>query len=243
MKKYLPLFLVFTVFNIFGYAQSLQLFTIENGTNVTNTTYTHQGTVAEDEIIVGLHVKNNSSSSMSVKVRRINQSIVPGTQNALCWGLCYSPLVNLSPTAITIDAGATNTVDFAGHYLPYALVGVSTVMYSFFDATNPNDSVWIIDQYDVTNTGVQNLSSNTNYISGAYPSPANNFVSFNFCTKGNLKGHIAIHNILGELIKKVDIFSSGSVKFNTSELKQGAYVVTFVVDDKIIKTSRFLVAH
>ena len=243
MKKYLPLFLIFTAFSILSYAQSLQLLTLDNGTNVTNTTYTHQGTVAEDEIIFGLQVKNNSSSSISVKVRRTNQSVVSGTQNALCWGQCFSPMVNLSPDPITIAAGATNTADFAGHYLPSGIAGVTTVMYTFFDIANPNDSVWIIVNFDVTNTGVQNIASNTNYISNAYPSPANNFVSFNFCTKGNSKAQIAIYNILGELIKKVDVFSSGSVKFNTSELTRGAYVVTFIVDDKIIKSSRFLVAH
>lgn len=86
-------------------------------------------------------VTNNSANPMGVKVRKIENYVVPDAMNLFCWGLCFGPQVYVSPDTLLIGPGQTNFHDFHGEYFPNGTTGTTSMTYVFFDDANPNDSV------------------------------------------------------------------------------------------------------
>ncbi|MBI5217993.1 MAG: T9SS type A sorting domain-containing protein [Bacteroidia bacterium] len=242
MKIYILLIVVFLMAGNLCKSQSLQILDKATGAVISGTTVTLYG-APDAETSAAFNVKNNSGASLNVKVRRIYISLISGSTSVLCWGIsCYPPYVSVSGSAQPIAAGATDT-SFIAHFNPHDSIGTSTVIYSFFNTSNPADSVYITVKYNIAINNVPTVPANSNYISNPYPSPANSFVSFNYMLKNNSKGVIAIYNILGEVVKQFEIYNSGTAKISTYELKQGIYIYTVRVDDKVVKTSRLMITH
>ena len=87
-----------------------------------------------------VNVRNSSSASKSIKVKRYELSVVEGALNSICWGVqCYPPNITVTPEFQVIVPSGVDTT-FKADYLPNGLTGVSKYMYVFFDKDNPNDS-------------------------------------------------------------------------------------------------------
>ena len=99
------------------------------------------GQPGDDLLTTYAFVTNNSSSTLNVKVKKIENYITPNSVNLFCWGLCFPPNIYVSPDPIPIGPGETNQFDFHGEYFPTMTTGTTSVTYVFFDEANPNDSV------------------------------------------------------------------------------------------------------
>ena len=123
-------------------------------TNAQSLSLTHDGTPLEPfeevtihgeanntDMVIELDVTNNSSDSIAVLVKKVENYLVDSTENTFCWGQCFLPWIYQSPNPIVIGAGATNDIDFSGHYNPKSNAGESSISYVFFDEADPNDSV------------------------------------------------------------------------------------------------------
>lgn len=243
MKKYLLLLCLTGIAALYTYSQSLQL-ADSTGPIANNTTIIKYGLPSADpnyEIVSHVFVKNTTSDSISVKVKKVEISALHGTLNVFCWGLCFSPEIFVSPDPIVIHAGKTDSTNFSGHYNPIGILGISTIRYVFFDENNPSDTVCVNVDFDTYPESINDLSNFT--LSDAYPNPANNAVSFSCSASQNSDAKLIIRNILGSVVKEVGIGNSGKISINTSELADGVYFYTFIVNGNSQVTKKLVIRH
>jgi len=242
MKTKLLLLTALFLTTFYSYGQSLSL-TYEGEVLEPNQEIFVEGSYSAFEIVAEILVTNNSADSMEVKVRKIENFLVDSTECVFCWGLCFPPFVYESPYPITIHAGETSDM-FSGHYNPLEHAGQSTVSFVFFDMENPNDSVMVVIIFEGLYTDVdENIASNFN-ISEPYPNPANNNVSFNYNNDGIRDAQLNIYSIVGSLVKEIKLTNnSGSLKINTSELKEGFYFYKLSSENREIESGKFIIKH
>ncbi len=91
-----------------------------------------------------LNVRNTSTVSKSIKVKRYEISVIEGTDNSICWGaFCYPPNITETPDYQTISPNGIDTT-FKADYIPKGITGVSKYMYVFFDKDSPKDSSYVV---------------------------------------------------------------------------------------------------
>jgi hypothetical protein len=241
MKKYLLLFWLTATAGLLTYSQSFQLYD-STGSLPNNTTIYKYGLSSADEIISYVFVKNNSATAKDVKVKKIETALQHEAQVAFCWGVCYTPEVFVSPDSITIDAGATNSTDFSGHYYPNGIVGISTVQYVFYDAADPTDNVSVNINFDTYPLGVTKLSEMA--FSDAYPNPSNNYVNFSCSVRLDSDAKLIIRNVIGLVVKEAIVRNeSGKISLNTSDLADGVYFYSLLVNGNSQFTKKLIIRH
>jgi hypothetical protein len=241
MKKSLLLFCFAYMAGILAYSQSLQL-SDSTGPIANNATILKQGLPDAEEIVSFVFIKNNTANPKAIKVKKVEVMAIHGTTNVFCWGLCYSPDIFVSPDSIVVDAGATNTTDFSGHYSPVGVVGISTIRYVFFDIDNPTDTVCVNINFSTYPQGIKDMSNVS--LSSAYPNPANNSVSFNCSVPQNSDAKLLLRNVLGSVVREIDINgNSGKLNVNTSDLADGVYFYTFLVNGNSEVTKKLVIRH
>ena len=197
---------------------------------------------AADEIVSYIFVKNTTTDSMSVKVKKVEIMALHGTLNTFCWGYCVTPDIFVSPDPVVIHAGVTDSTNFSGHYYPTGIIGISTIRYVFFDANHPSDTVCVNINFSTYPQGINYLPNVD--LSNAYPNPANNTVSFSYSVQQNSVSRLIIRNVLGSVVKEVNITNnSGKLSFNTSELADGVYFYTFLVNGNSKVTRKLVIRH
>jgi hypothetical protein len=120
------------------------------------------GNASEPLLAIGLTIKNISQSEKSVKVERTVISELTGSENNMCWGVeCYSPMVDETPGAQNIAAGATNST-FKADYYHYGNLGISKLKYCFFVDGNKVDSVCQVIEFSAYQINNGSLEAWTN---------------------------------------------------------------------------------
>jgi hypothetical protein len=241
MKKTV-LFLFFTI-SIFsyGYSQSLAL-ADSSGPVANNSTRTHIGHINDSEILSYMFVKNTTSATLSVKVKKVEINLVSGSVNTFCWGLCYPPTIYISDP-VNINAHATDSTDFSGHYSPTGYEGTSTIRYVFFNVANPSDSVCVNMAYDALYVGISDQTAK-NILSGAYPNPANNTVNFEYSLNSVNDGSVVIRNLPGMVVKKADLKSTeNKLSIFTGDLPEGIYFYSLEINGKSMSTKKLVIMH
>jgi hypothetical protein len=244
MKKLILFVYLASIAGFYGYSQ-MSLTLSNEGGPIANNSYVYiYGSPTIDEIISDAFVTNTTNHAIQVKVKKVEVSLLPGTVNVFCWGLCFAPGVNVSPDPLTINAGATNTADFSGHYTPNGAVGVSTIRYVFFDMNNTSDTVCFNVVYDTYPEGVENSVSARETFSNAFPNPAGNVVNVDYTLGNGSVGTLVIRNILGSVVKEMTLSaSSGRAAFNTADLADGIYFYSGMVNGEVKVTRKLVVKH
>ncbi len=242
MKRTL-LVLTLIAINVYVIAQNLSLSnwagSISNGTSID--VVGDSGSTLEAHV----YITNNSSSGIHVKVRKVEESIIPFSENYFCWGTCYSPVVFTSPDSILIDGGATNTTDFIGEYYPAGQVGISVIRYVFFDAQNPDDTVSVTVNYNATPVGINETDLQKTVFSNAYPNPATTSTSIAYVLPQKLtNAQIIVRDLLGNtLIEKQLLIKEGKVTLNISDLPDGIYFYSLLMNNQIYKSRKLIIRN
>ncbi|MCK5823766.1 MAG: T9SS type A sorting domain-containing protein, partial [Bacteroidales bacterium] len=222
-------FLFFVSFS--GFSQSLVILDTDEN-DVSNDTLRINVDPRVDPTAVHLKVINNNSDTLNVKVKKVENSIVDGTDISFCWTNCYGPTTFVSPTPLTIEPGDTNT-SFIGDYYHLGIQGTTTVTFVFFDEANIVDSSIVVVVFQNGTVGVTKTFASS--ISTPYPNPCNR--EFNFNIDNNFtSGALKLYNITG---KEVSCFSfsmlQNKVTIPTYNLKTGLYFYEFFEQNKLIK--------
>ncbi len=240
MKKLLLSVYLLSMVAFVGYSQSLLL--THDGTPVLNgEEVTYHGLPSDPEVVAEMDITNNSGVSLDILVKKVEIDLVIGSTNTFCWGLCFPPNIYISPEIIAIAAGATNTIDFSGHYYPNGFAGSSIIRYVMFNALDPNDSVCFNARYDVV-VGLDDPNSEST-LSNVYPNPANMKATFNYTVEAGAKAELLIRNVLGSTIRKIELAGDGQARISTSELSEGIYFYSLMVNGRIQSTRKLVVAH
>jgi len=242
MKKILLLTLLSSIISLGVFAQSLQLSNkygiVNNGDTITMAT-----TDVDHIFAIYLDVKNISSNYISVRAKKTEISVLANTINYFCWGSCYDTAVFISLDSILMGHNDVNKT-FSGDYEANKVTGTSIIMYTFFDQDNPNDSVAFIVKYMTgSGVGIDDAKPEVN-ISNIFPNPANNFVTVNYDLNGATNARIEIRNILGSIVRTQEVSgNSGQINIDVSDLTNGVYFYSFIVNDMPIKATKLVVQH
>ena len=242
MKKIFLSLLFCGIIGYIGYSQSLAL-SDSAGAIPNNSNITVSGLPTADEIVSYIFVKNISASSVSVKVKKVELSLVDGSGNTFCWGLCFSTTVYVSPDPKSIEKDSINKIDFSGHYYPTTKKGVSVIRYVFFVTDNPADSVCVNVTYSAFPLGIGNIQEKPS-LSNAYPNPAGNHVNFDNSLQPGNEGQLIIRNLLGSVIKESVLQgTSEKLTINTTDLADGIYFYSFLVNGQNRFTRKLVIRH
>ncbi|MCC5918374.1 MAG: T9SS type A sorting domain-containing protein [Cryomorphaceae bacterium] len=233
MKKAILLLLSFP-FLVFG--QSLEIVDYDS------VIYGHPTT--SFDIYGHATIKNNSGQSIDVKVKRSYDLSNTLTQsNAICWGMCFSTTVDVSPDPIAIGAGQSNSTDFNGHVYP-PMDGSprsGQITYIFFDANNPDDSVAMTVTYITTNSFSVNEAKQKSGFN-VYPNPAKGSVWLDLQNINEPDITVMVNDVIGNNVIQKNVRSFGNrEQINLQGLRSGYYFISIYANDRLIGTKRIQV--
>lgn len=229
MNKNLYLFLsLFLVLNISIFAQSLSL---------SSDTVVVTGNSDDPYIQAVVRVNNISAVSKNVSVKRYRVNTLGGSStDYFCWSICHSPVVDVDPDFITINAGSYSD-SFYGDLVPNGQSGTAIIKYTFFDVNNANDSVQLTAIFNINPTGIASNESKNNF--QLYPNPANDIirVKFNSITNADL----IIYDITGKMVRSEYLMAGQSdYVFSISDLKSGVYFYSLNNGKEIVSMKKLI---
>lgn len=230
--------------NAIAQAQSSLIIKDKEGNEVTGTTVNVLFSPDAGYASFKLDVVNNAATAKNIKVKKVEMSMLPGVDGlTICWLQCYPPFVFESPDAITIDPGGVCT-SFEGD-ITYAVgtKGTSTAKFVFFDVDNTNDSSYVIVNYNLGTVGIAENIFKVAKVSNAYPNPASSMVNFDYQLPVSASdAQIKISNLLGTTVSVIDLTKNeGKASLNVSNLKDGVYFYTLIVNNSTTVTRKFVV--
>ncbi|MBW6490171.1 MAG: T9SS type A sorting domain-containing protein [Lentimicrobium sp.] len=240
--KNILLTLLFTFAILFAtQAQSLVL-KDKDGVDVTGQTIDYYCTPGYSFASLGLDVYNVSDAAKSVKVRKTDIQMVEGSASMICWEACYPAHVIETPDPLRIDAGSYVT-NFTGDLSYGTTQGSSVVKFTFFDETNQSDTSFVIINYIIGTLGVNNNSILRAEISNAYPNPTIDLTSVDYKIPQNVNGaYIRVNNLLGTTVSEIKLKSvQGKVAIDVSNLKDGVYFYSLIINNSATQTRKFVV--
>lgn len=242
MKKLL-LFFVISVLSTALFAQSLAL-SDENGPISPGGTVLVVGDPMDPIITARIDVTNNGSSTIDVKVFRRIVSVIDGTSNYFCWGVCFEPVIDTSLTQYPIAPGETNDL-FFGDYEPLEQIGSSFITYVFYDAANIADSVGVTVEFKASPEGINDYLESMVSFSNAYPNPANKSAYFDYVLEEGLNNaKLVVSNLLGAVVETVNVpANENRIQLNTSNMQNGLYICTLEVQNSVVMTRKLVVNH
>ena len=196
----------------------------------------------ESVIYSYVSIVNLSASVNSVRVIRHNISIISGTSNTFCWGQCYDPSDDTSDQTIHVAAGDTSDL-FSGEYSPQMHPGTSVIRYLFYNVNDVTDTLSVTINYIAEPMGIISSKTGNNEISNAYPNPAydNTTIKYTF-PKNTTDARLLIRDCLGVILKEQSLQSpSGKITVNLSDLKEGIYFYSVIVDNSVLCTRKLVV--
>jgi hypothetical protein len=189
-----------------------------------------------------LDVINNNSTTIDVDVYRTIEALTPGHIEAFCFGLyCYLPSTDSSLASTPIGPGLWEST-FKGQVDPAGITGYDRIHYQFRDHNNPADSVGITIEFFFDMVGV---SENSNHSYLKFSNMVNNFTVMDYLLPSNVtKARIDINNMLGSRVQSITLDEKQGMKLvDTSGMRNGLYLVSLVVNDKVTHSYRMVVNH
>lgn len=193
------------------------------------------------ELTFDMYVTNIGDENVTITCERIVTSPEAGS-NYFCWGTCFSP--QISQGDVTLEPGVPNI--FNAHFAPVdenwtpiPYTGI-TIEYHFYERTGEHMVFEIYFEYNPDSVE-ENFS---NVFSNAYPNPANNVVSFDYDMPFNAQtASVAIYNMMGQEVIRQDVNVDGSrLDINVSDLTDGVYFYSLIVNNQAVKTSKLVIS-
>jgi hypothetical protein len=251
MKRIFTLILAVTSLTA-AFGQSIKI--LNGTTDVTNKTITILAST--DSIFENfLSLVNTTSSTVNFKVSRtiINGPMVDDTCAALsfCTGnSCYPPHSDIfwaAPELGTIAAYET-LKDAAGITAHYTTCPDNCRdLYVTYRVYNTNagtkDTAKITIQYTCA-TGIHEETAASAFISDAYPNPVSTDFSVSYHMNSFAKSAITITDVLGKKVKEVKLSEKeGVVTINTTQLREGIYFYSLIVNNQVTATKKIVIRY
>jgi hypothetical protein len=214
-----------------------------------NLLYSQSLAVAGDSIVYGnasdfqveshLQVENNSSNMVWVYCEKNvilqNQT---GTNN-FCWGgTCYGEATMVSTKRDSILPGGKNT-GFSGYYQPWNVPSIAKVEYCFYLESDPNDRTCFSVTFDATAvTDIEEVIYSEE-IGSFYPNPTNEYTNLFYNVKGI--SVLQITDILGNVVKNIELEGSGEKTIYVGDLHKGIYFGNLVKNGEIVKIKKLII--
>lgn len=239
------IFLLLIIFHsVILFSQSLTLF--QNGSDVTNKEVSVEGNASVDEMNVYLKINNTSNEQVQVKVRKIEISVIPGSQNSFCFGVCYAPTVFESIIPYTISAGgSTKDSVFSVIYCPCGNAGQSVIKYEVFDIYNTeNNKISVTVNFTGSSPSGIDKSFTAKETFIIYPNPCNlDQVTIRFNESGLVHfNKIILTNITGiVLYTSSNTYHSGNFLVDVRDYPNGIYFLSLISESGAMRTEKIII--
>lgn len=247
MRKFL-LSLVLVAMAGFASAQSLKFERLNHDGQVEGEIQPGRFEVVGDinmmyELTFDMKVTNIGDEEVTITCERIVTSPEAGS-NYFCWGSCFAPAISQGDLALA----PADTSVFNAHFAPIdenwnPIVGTEiTIEYHFYERTGEHMVFEVYFKYDPT-IGITDYND-VDVFSNAYPNPANNVVSFDYDMPFNAQtASVAIYNMMGQEVIRQDVNLGGSrLDINVSDLTDGVYFYSLIVNNQAVKTSKLVIS-
>jgi hypothetical protein len=190
---------------------------------VTNDTLHITGLVTTEYFEAKISVTDNRETAVVIKVRKTVIQCPARGENSFCWGECYTPAVNLSPSRITIPSKATDRTSFIADYRPNGDVGASIVRYTFFSSTEESFQASIFIVWEIGAAGTGPLVAAKPVIR-VYPNPADQFMTVTLSEHTTGTNTALMVNMQGQTVISA-VIDAGEHQFTwqTGNLASGIY--------------------
>ena len=245
MKK---LFFTLVLF-VSAFALSAQNFpfqvTDENGVVVENnsTYYIFGDGGLLGELALEFYAQNTSTNTFSIIAEKIEIQNVEGTQNSFCFGdNCYPSFV----FEANYDISPDETMLWSFHYMPFdddlnPIFGEQIMQYSLYDRANPNEKFIVNVTFKYSADGI-NDNASVEEFSNAYPMPARDVVNFDYNFASSENAEVAIYNMMGQEVLRNNISGmSGKLSINVSDLNDGVYFYSLIVNGVVEKSNKLVI--
>lgn len=207
--------------------------------NVTNQYYSAD---LNSPLDAHLDVENTNSNPVDIMIIRTIEAKVPAHDELFCFGLyCYLPGTDTSQYITTIPANSSDGT-FKPEITPNGVAGYDRMTYLIYDNNNPSDAASVTIEFFI---GVQGVNENAQESYLKFNNLVNNFTVLNYklpATAGNAR--IDIHNMLGSKMNSFNISEKQGTKVvSTSNLTNGVYLVSLVVNNKTTHSYKMIVNH
>ena len=195
---------------------------------------------ATGEYNIELQIRNLTDTPLNVVVEREFLQDVPGSCCIFCWGLCLDPAINIS-LPVTVEAQTLSSDKFSSHVSFNEEPGLEIIRYYAYssDQDEPNNRISIIIKAGTSGSGV---AENTLNVGKAYPNPASSQVHFNLKANSNSDVKVMVYNLLGQEVKSQWANgSTGRINLAVDDLQPGIYFCSFLVNNEVVKTEKFIV--
>jgi|GEM_PF-168148 hypothetical protein len=219
---------------------TLTLVTEEEGELTHEQVITVNGSLDESVVYAYIDVRNDDELPIDVRVRRVENNLVEGSDNVFCWGVCYSNTIDTSSMAINIEPGAVSQ-EFSGDYSPEGHEGTTSISYYFYDERNPDNEIGVEVHYKVESTSIRETAFESGIKS--YPVPADDMLNVEFKLKAHHDATLTVHNMLGKVVMRKPVSPDGMMHLNTSKLQDGIYFYTIQNQNRVAATRKFVVSH
>lgn len=197
------------------------------------------GHPSDFEIESHLYVKNITSDTTFVYCEKtVIQQNQTGT-NTFCWGAtCYGESTMTSTKIDTILSGMESS-GFSGYYQPWNDPAIAVVEYCFYLDSDPNDRTCATITYDAM--GMTNLDqiSSSDKIGSFYPNPTKEYTNFQFNVSN--PSVLQITDVLGNVVKIIELEGSGEKTIYVGDLYKGIYFGNLIENGEIVKIKKLII--
>jgi hypothetical protein len=244
MKKlFFTLALVLAVFALS--AQSFRVVT-ENGDVVESGSSFYVYGQGNEWGELALELEVEALEDVTLVAQKVEINVIEGTYNMLCLDQCYAPSVYVTPEVAFANG---DSKDFSMHYQYEesleAVAGMEQLMqYIIYPADDTHNQFVINVTFKYSLDGIEE-NSLVNEFSNAYPSPARDMVNFDYSFNAGVNNAaVAIYNMMGQEVLRSDISGmSGKASLNVSDLAEGVYFYSLIVNGANAKSGKLVVSR
>ncbi len=193
------------------------------------------------EYIQHLQIRNLTGADIPVIVEKEIIEDLEGVMNFFCWGSCFAPDVFVSPRPVTVEANSVTDEQALSFHALYdeGVFGKLRMRYSAYSEDHPDDPIYIDVVFNKSGEGVVD-HSHTMTMGKAYPNPASSLVHFDYSFDGSLSA--VVYNLLGQEVLRQDLnANNGQMTLSVSDLQEGIYFCTMMVNGRACATEKFVV--
>ncbi len=185
-------------------------------------------------------VKNNSDLAMDIVCERTVLEEVEGSVNYFCaLGRCLSSDISITDSyKLSANTQVSEELPFSSHYTPDNNPGITKLHFRYYNINNEFDEFSFTITFDGT-TGISEVSQRTSI--QAYPNPASNQVQFNISDNEISNAQLVIYNVVGEIVKVVQVNNQTLLNVNITDLTDGVYLYRLENGTQMSKTSKLVI--
>ena len=186
------------------------------------------------------------NENIRIAARKTPTNYVEGTSTWICFGECLAPTTGVQQIDPFPASTGGDPLLLSGHYMAddyLTVLGQEQHMtLEIWDAAIPEDVFVINVTFKYSLDGVEGLSLVEEF-SNAYPMPARDVVNFDYSfNTGVNSAMVAVYNMMGQEVLRSDISGmSGKLSLNVSDLADGVYFYSLIVNGVVEKSNKLVI--